>query len=62
MRSLLILERIALNFLQRFSGIATFTANFVAEAAGTRAISTTLANYAWLALTGEICRPVWRRL
>lgn len=30
-------ERIALNFVQRMSGIATMTAQFVAEAAGTRA-------------------------
>jgi nicotinate-nucleotide pyrophosphorylase (carboxylating) len=31
-------ERVALNFLQRLSGIATLTAAFVAEVAGTRAI------------------------
>jgi nicotinate-nucleotide pyrophosphorylase (carboxylating) len=37
MRSLLALERTALNFLQRLSGIATLTARFVALAAGTRA-------------------------
>ena len=37
MRSLLAMERIALNFLQRLGGIATLTANFVTEAAGTRA-------------------------
>jgi nicotinate-nucleotide pyrophosphorylase (carboxylating) len=35
MRSLLALERTALNFLQRLSGIATLTARFVAAAAGT---------------------------
>src|SRR5205085_11574756 len=37
MRSLLALERMALNFLQRLSGIATLTARFVAAVAGTRA-------------------------
>jgi nicotinate-nucleotide pyrophosphorylase (carboxylating) len=37
MRSLLALERTALNFLQRLSGIATLTARFVAAVAGTRA-------------------------
>jgi nicotinate-nucleotide pyrophosphorylase (carboxylating) len=37
MRSLLAMERIALNFLQRLSGIATLTARFVAAVAGTRA-------------------------
>jgi len=37
MRSLLSVERTALNFLQRLSGIATLTARFVAAAAGTRA-------------------------
>jgi nicotinate-nucleotide pyrophosphorylase (carboxylating) len=37
MRSLLVLERIALNFLQRLSGIATLTARFVAAVSGTRA-------------------------
>ncbi len=37
MRSLLAWERTALNFLQRLSGIATLTARFVAEVAGTKA-------------------------
>ncbi len=37
MRSLLVLERTALNFLQRLSGIATLTASFVAAVTGTRA-------------------------
>jgi nicotinate-nucleotide pyrophosphorylase (carboxylating) len=37
MRSLLAMERIALNFLQRLSGIATLTARFVAAVAGTKA-------------------------
>jgi nicotinate-nucleotide pyrophosphorylase (carboxylating) len=37
MRSLLSMERILLNFLQRLSGIATLTARFVEAAAGTRA-------------------------
>ena len=38
MRSLLAMERTALNFLQRLSGVATLTALFVAEVAGTRAV------------------------
>lgn len=37
MRSLLTMERTALNFLQRLSGIATLTSRFVAAVAGTRA-------------------------
>ncbi len=37
MRSLLSMERIVLNFLQRLSGIATLTARFVAATEGTRA-------------------------
>ncbi|MGP0070218.1 MAG: carboxylating nicotinate-nucleotide diphosphorylase [Isosphaeraceae bacterium] len=37
MRSLLAMERIALNFLQRLSGIATLTARYVSATAGTRA-------------------------
>ncbi len=37
MRSILAYERIALNFLQRLSGIATHTSRFVAAVAGTRA-------------------------
>lgn len=36
-RSMLAAERTALNFVQRLSGIATLTARFVAEIAGTRA-------------------------
>jgi nicotinate-nucleotide pyrophosphorylase (carboxylating) len=36
-RSLLAMERVALNFLQRLSGIATQTAQFVAAVSGTRA-------------------------
>jgi nicotinate-nucleotide pyrophosphorylase (carboxylating) len=36
MRSLLAMERIALNFLQRLSGIATLTARYVSATAGTR--------------------------
>ena len=36
-RALLSAERVALNFAQRLSGIATLTAQFVALAAGTRA-------------------------
>ena len=38
MRTLLAVERTALNFLQRLSGIATLTARFVAEVAGTKAV------------------------
>ena len=38
MRSLLAMERTALNFLQRLSGIATETARFVAHVAGTKAL------------------------
>jgi nicotinate-nucleotide pyrophosphorylase (carboxylating) len=38
MRSLLAFERIALNFLQHLSGIATLTARFVAAVAGTAAV------------------------
>ncbi len=38
MRSLLATERVALNFLQRLSGIATLTAQYVAEVAGTKAV------------------------
>lgn len=37
MRSILAMERIALNFLQRLSGIATMTDRFVGRVAGTRA-------------------------
>jgi nicotinate-nucleotide pyrophosphorylase (carboxylating) len=38
MRDLLAIERTALNFLQRLSGIATLTAEFVAAVAGTKAV------------------------
>jgi nicotinate-nucleotide pyrophosphorylase (carboxylating) len=38
MRKLLAMERTALNFLQRLSGVATMTARFVDEVAGTRAL------------------------
>jgi len=38
MRKLLGMERTALNFLQRLSGVATLTARFVAEVAGTKAV------------------------
>ena len=37
MRSLLAIERTALNFLQRLSGIASLTARYVAAVHGTRA-------------------------
>ena len=36
-RSILRAERVALNFVQHLSGIATLTANYVAETAGTKA-------------------------
>jgi nicotinate-nucleotide pyrophosphorylase (carboxylating) len=36
-RSILTAERVALNFLQRLSGVATLTARYVQEVAGTRA-------------------------
>ena len=36
-RSILAMERTALNFVQRLSGVASLTARFVAEVAGTRA-------------------------
>ena len=36
-RSLLMAERVALNFMGRMSGIATFTAKYVAKAEGTKA-------------------------
>jgi nicotinate-nucleotide pyrophosphorylase (carboxylating) len=36
-RSILTAERVALNFLQRLSGVATLTARYVREVAGTRA-------------------------
>ncbi len=36
-RALLTAERVALNFLQRLSGVATLTAQFAAQTAGTRA-------------------------
>jgi nicotinate-nucleotide pyrophosphorylase (carboxylating) len=38
MRTLLAIERTALNFLQRMCGVATLTARFVAEVAGTKAV------------------------
>ena len=38
MRALLMMERTALNFVQRLSGVATLTGRFVAEVAGTRAV------------------------
>jgi nicotinate-nucleotide pyrophosphorylase (carboxylating) len=38
MHALLAMERTALNFLQRLSGIATLTARFVAAVAGTKAV------------------------
>jgi nicotinate-nucleotide pyrophosphorylase (carboxylating) len=38
MRDLLAMERTALNFLQRLSGVATMTAQYVAKVAGTKAM------------------------
>ena len=38
MRSLLAMERTALNFLQRLSGVASLTARYVAEVEGTKAV------------------------
>jgi nicotinate-nucleotide pyrophosphorylase (carboxylating) len=52
MRSLLALERTALNFLQRLSGVATLTARFVAEVAGTNTV----------VLDTRKTTPAWRRL
>jgi nicotinate-nucleotide pyrophosphorylase (carboxylating) len=51
-RSILGLERTALNFLQRLSGIATLTARFVAAIAGTKAaiLDTRKTTPAWRAL------------
>ena len=68
MRSLLAMERIALNFLQRLSGIATLTARFVAAVAGTRAAiyDTRKTTPGWRALEkyavrcGGGCQPPFR--
>ena len=54
MRSLLALERTALNFLQRLGGFATLTARFVAQVAGTRAVILDTR-------AGEVCGPPRRR-
>ncbi|MFO0951300.1 MAG: carboxylating nicotinate-nucleotide diphosphorylase [Isosphaeraceae bacterium] len=52
MRELLMMERTALNFLQRLGGIATLTARFVDEAAGTKAkiLDTRKTTAGWRAL------------
>ena len=63
MRSLLAIERTALNFLQRFSGIATLTARYVA--AGPRHSRGDLRHpqdNAGLAFSREIRSPLRRRL
>ena len=62
MRSLLAMERTALNFLQRLSGIATLTARFVAEVAGTKAVilDTRKTTPGWRS-PREIRRPLRRR-
>ena len=52
MRSLLAAERTMLNFLQRLSGVATLTARFVTEVAGTNAVI----------LDTRKTTPGWRRL
>lgn len=51
-RSILMLERTALNFLQRLSGVATLTAQFVAAVAGTsaRILDTRKTTPGWRAL------------
>ncbi len=51
-RSILLGERLALNFLQRLSGIATLTAHFVKAVAGTRAE----------VFDTRKTTPAWRRL
>lgn len=51
-RSVLTGERVALNFLQRLSGVATVTAQFVAAVAGTKAVI----------LDTRKTTPGWRRL
>ncbi len=58
MRSLLAMERTALNFLQRLSGIATLTARFVAEVAGTKAVilDTRKTTPGWRALEKQAVR------
>ncbi len=61
MRAMLAMERTALNFLQRLSGIATMTARFVAEVADTSAlILDTRQDHAGLAGLGEIRGPLRR--
>jgi nicotinate-nucleotide pyrophosphorylase (carboxylating) len=52
MRKLVMMERTALNFLQRLSGIATLTSRFVTETAGTNAVilDTRKTTPAWRAL------------
>ena len=62
MRTLLAMERTALNFLQRLSGVATLTARFVAEVAGTKAVDPRHPqDHARLAGAGEVRRPLRRR-
>lgn len=57
-RSVLTGERVALNFLQRLSGIATLTAQFVAAVAGTRAVilDTRKTTPGWRALEKQAVR------
>ena len=61
-RSILTLERTALNFLQRLSGIATLTARFVAAVRGTPTaiLDTRKTTPGWRA-AGEIRSPLRRR-
>ena len=60
MRSLLVLERTILNFLQRLSGIATLTARYVAAVEGTRASIFTPAKQPQAGASGEIRRALRR--
>ena len=61
-KTLLSGERIALNFLQRLSGIATLTAQFVERI---KPLKTAYYGYekdrSWLALSGKICCSDGRR-
>ena len=62
MRSLLAMERTALNFLQRLSGIATLTARYVAAVARhARGDLRHAQDHARLAFSREVRRPVRRR-
>ena len=60
-RSILTLERTALNFLQRLSGIATLTARFVAAVQGTRAVVLDTRDHTRLEDPRKVCGPLRRR-